>query len=688
VAAVTAVSLRAATQMGSEIARANQPGDPSACLNNPERDDPEREGQSHPGWVALDTRENISDEVELRKRAALLDLANDAIFVTELDGTITYWNQGAERLYGWTPAEAVGKDEVKLLRAEFPLAHDELISTFLHQGHWEGEVTRYRKNGESLIVSSRWSLLRDNHGTPVARMVINTDLTATKLAFDELRRAEVRDKTTQKSTEAALHRSQSQFRMVFDSDLIGVGCGDKSGLMTDANDKFLGLVGYTREDLHMGRVRWDEMTPPEYASIDTAGMVEAAERGSCTPYEKEFIRKNGSRIPILIGYALEKSAGLFIGFILDLSAQKLAEAALREREKRFRALAESLPQFIWTADTKGVKTYCNQPYLEYTGAASLAEMSSTWQEFVHADDRRAAAEAWNHSLSTGQPYLREYRLRRKDGVFRHHLARAVPLRNEAGEIEQWLGSLTDIHDQKTGEAVLRRAEKLAATGRLAASMAHEINNPLNAVNNVLFLALQDPTLTDATRKYLRLAEHQLARVASVTTQALKFHKQSSKGGPADLCELMDSALAVIAPRLEESSIAVKREYNCAQKLYCHDSELRQVFANLLSNSLDAIGRGGRIRIRIRLAHAWDSRGTRGIRVTLGDTGCGIPNHLRRQIFEPFVSSREATSTGLGLWVTEGIMLTHHGRISLRSNTNPQTHGTVFSLFFPFVGLAE
>jgi PAS domain S-box-containing protein len=640
------------------------------------------------GGLALDIRENTSDEVELRKRAALLDLANDAIFVTELDGTITYWNQGAERLYGWTSAEAVGNNEAKLLRAEFPLAHDELVYIFLVQGHWEGEVTRYRRNGESLIVSSRWNLLRDNDGTPIARMVINTDLTATRLAFDELRRAEARDITRQKSIEAALHKSQSQFRMLFESDLIGIGCGDQSGLMTEANDTLLRLVGYSREDLHTGCVRWDGMTPPEYASLDSAGIAEAAEKGSCTPYEKEFIRKDGSRLPILIGYALEKSAGLFIGFILDFSAQKLAEAALREREKRFRALAESLPQLIWTSDGKGLKTYCNQPYLEYTGATSLAEMSSSWQEFVHADDRGPASEAWKDSVATGKPYLKEYRLRRKDGAFRHHLARAVPLRNEAGAIEQWLGSITDIHDQKTGEALLRRTEKLAATGRLAASMAHEINNPLNAVNNVLFLALQDPTLTDATHKYLKLAEHQLARVASVTTQALKFHKQSSKAGPADLCELMDSALTVFAPRLEESSIAVERECNCAQKLYCYDSEVRQVFANLLSNALDAIGREGRIRIRIKLAHAWDRRGTRGIRVSLGDTGSGIPDQLKRQIFEPFVSSREATSTGLGLWVTEGILLTHHGRISLRSSTNPQRHGTVFSLFFPFAGVAE
>jgi PAS domain S-box-containing protein len=321
------------------------------------------------GGLALDTRENTSDEVELRKRAALLDLANEAIFVTDLNGTITYWNQGAERLYGWTSADAVGEDDATLLRAEFPLAHDELINTFLDQGHWEGEVTRYRRNGEPVIVSSRWNLLRDNDGTPVARMVINTDLTATKLAFDELRRTEARDITKQQSIVTALRKSQSQLRMLFESDLIGISCGDQSGQMTEVNDTFLRLVGYSREDLDMGRVRWNGMTPPEYASMDTAGIAEAAEKGSCTPYEKEFIRKDGSRIPILIGYAFEKSAGLFTGFILDLPAQKHAEAGLREPEKRFRALAESLRQLIWTADAKGLIPYCNQPFLEYTGAS-------------------------------------------------------------------------------------------------------------------------------------------------------------------------------------------------------------------------------------------------------------------------------------------------------------------------------
>ena len=128
------------------------------------------------------------------------------------------------------------------------------------------------------------------------------------------------------------------------------------------------MTGYTRDDQEAGLVRWDTMTPPEYADLDLMHIQEAARRGSCTPYEKEYIRKDGSRVPILCGYALlEESEDEYIGFVLDLSEQKQAERELREREERFHALAETLPQLIWMADSKGETTYCNQRVFEYFG---------------------------------------------------------------------------------------------------------------------------------------------------------------------------------------------------------------------------------------------------------------------------------------------------------------------------------
>jgi len=172
-------------------------------------------------------------------------------------------------------------------------------------------------------------------------------------------------------------------------------------------------------------------------------------------------------------------------------------------------------------------------------------------------------------------------------------------------------------------------------------------------------------------------------VAQFTTQTLRFHKQSHSSAPADLCEIMDSVFAMYAPRFKNSSIQLERKYLTHARLRCFTSELRQVFANLVGNALDAMAQGGRLNVRIRLARARDDGAESGIRVAIADTGHGIPVELQRRVFEPFMSTKEITGVGLGLWVSQGIVKKHGGRIVLRSSTSPQRHGTVFTLFFPF-----
>jgi hypothetical protein len=496
------------------------------------------------------------------------------------------------------------------------------------------------------------------------------------------------DLSKRKNAEQALRESQSRFRKLFESDLIGICFPDKFGGFSEGNDEFLRVVGYTRDDLKEGLVRWDTMTPPEYQALDAAHIAEAATRGGCTPYEKEYIRKDGSRVPILCGYVLlEGSQDEYIGFIMDRSAQKQAEEALRKSEQRFRDLAESLPQMVWVTNAALENTYCNQRFCDYTGLPVDKMLGMAWHHIIHPEDLGATLEKSMHCVETGEPYLNEYRLRRHDGAYRYFLARAVPVRNQDGQIERWLGSSTDIHDQKLAEEALRRTEKLAATGRLAASIAHEINNPLAAVTNTLYLALKDETLNETTRNYLATAEQELARVAHVTTQTLKFHRQSTAPALADLSGIMESAFSLFAARFKACMIDVKQEYKTRAQLYCYSDELRQVFANLIGNALDATPEGERVRIRIQDAHSWDRQQKRGLRVVVADTGHGIPVELRKRIFEPFVSTKDDTGTGLGLWVTETILQKHGGRISLRSVTSGPNRGTVFSLFFPFSGIA-
>ena len=263
-------------------------------------------------------------------------------------------------------------------------------------------------------------------------------------------------------------------------------------------------------------------------------------------------------------------------------------------------------------------------------------------------------------------------------AIRHFLAQAVAVKNDAGEIEQWLGSSTDVHEQKLVEEVLRRSEKLATAGRLAANIAHEINNPLAAISNLLYLSLEDQSLSETTRNYLKLAEQELTRTAHVTTQTLKFHKQTSAPGFAHLAETIDSVLSVfepdskLAPSLSNGIIKLKSN-SIATATSCGKSSRTS-----LSNSLDATARGGRLRIRVKGSRTWDESTAPGIRITVADTGIGIPSAIRKDIFDAFMSTKESTGTGLGLWVTEGIVRKHGGNISCaaaltRTNTARSSH---------------
>jgi PAS domain S-box-containing protein len=496
----------------------------------------------------------------------------------------------------------------------------------------------------------------------------------------------VLDLSAQVSAEAALREALSRFDKLYHSGLMGICYPDRFGAFSDGNAEFLRIVGYSEEDLRAGLVRWDVMTPPEYRPLDAEHIAEAAEKGSCTPYEKEYIRKDGSRVPILCGYALrEGSTDEYVAFVMDISPVKRAEAALREREQRFSALAESLPELVWMADPQGQRVFTNRRFQLYAGLSAAEMMETRWLELVHPDDRERSIVLWRRAVETGDPYQNEYRIRRHDGAYRTFLVRAVAVPNDVGEIEHWVGSGTDIHDRKLAEEALRRTEKLAAAGRLAATIAHEINNPLAAVTNSLYLALMDETLRDETRNYLNLAEQELARAAHVTTQTLQFHRQTSAPAVVELNVVMESAIALFATRFKTSAIEVKREYGEQAELYCCGDELRQVFANLLSNALDAMRQGGRLRVRIRRSHRWAAGGAAGVRVTVSDTGCGIPGEVRGRMFEPFLSTKEATGTGLGLWVSQNIVQKHQGTIQLHSVANGERRGTVFSMFFPLDG---
>jgi signal transduction histidine kinase len=292
---------------------------------------------------------------------------------------------------------------------------------------------------------------------------------------------------------------------------------------------------------------------------------------------------------------------------------------------------------------------------------------------------------------SGQPQRNvELQWEAQSGKPRSWMAHLYPVRTEA-ETTRWVGAiLVDTTEQKRAEETLRRTEKLAATGRLAASIAHEINNPLESVTNLLYLIRQEDLSPD-TAHFAEMAQQEVTRVSEITQQTLRFYRQSTLPGMANVREILDSVLTLHLGRIQTLQVNLRREYDEDLPLYCFAGELRQLFANLIGNALDAMTpEGGQLLVRARKADDFSKAGDRvaGIRVTVADTGCGISAEARRHIFEPFFTTKEATGTGLGLWVSEQIIRKHRGSVRVRSRGEGASTGTAFSVFFPAIGPEE
>ncbi|HMG85295.1 MAG TPA: ATP-binding protein [Terracidiphilus sp.] len=238
-------------------------------------------------------------------------------------------------------------------------------------------------------------------------------------------------------------------------------------------------------------------------------------------------------------------------------------------------------------------------------------------------------------------------------------------------------------EARKAEQALRRSEQLAAAGRLAASIAHEINNPLEAVTNLLFLAKTDAGLSSSSKDLLEIADKELQRLSHITARSLKFYRQRTAPAFTALDEIIDSVIYFHDPAIRVRNIAIERRYHAAPAVLCHPGEIQQVFTNLVSNALDALPAKGRLALAVHPAR--DRSGIEGVAVTIADSGTGMDKHMFERLFHPFVTTKGEAGTGLGLWVSKGILDKHNARVAVRSKSG---FGTVFRIFFPLVAQAE
>ncbi|RRA48235.1 PAS domain S-box protein [Acidipila sp. EB88] len=394
--------------------------------------------------------------------------------------------------------------------------------------------------------------------------------------------------------------------------------------------------------------------------------------------------------------------------ISDIDQQKRSEAALRRSESRFRTLIDNSSVGVLIGDMHGGISYMNPTLLSLLGysRSDVENGQVRWSDLTPAGYADLDQHAIEQLEATGvaQPYEKEYRAR--DGHLIPLLlgATVIPTSADASQIsgialEAADGSseasaqiavfLTDLTTKKQAEAALIQSEKIAAVGRLAASISHEINNPLEAITNLLYIAqhslAQPGHNLDLVRERLQQADQELARVSQIVTQTLQFHRQSTRPRCALPDVLVDSAIFLYTGRLANSHIELIRQQRGATPVLCYESDLRQVLNNLIGNAIDSMRTGGRLLLRTSRARLWRT-GTPGIRITVADTGHGMPPDVLARIFEAFYTTKGNNGNGLGLWISLGIVEKHGGRLQVRSTTRlanaPGPSGTVFSLFIP------
>jgi len=285
------------------------------------------------------------------------------------------------------------------------------------------------------------------------------------------------------------------------------------------------------------------------------------------------------------------------------------------------------------------------------------------------------------AAATGKPTDSvELEVRRADGTSTFLFGRANPLFDETGAVRGAVGAFYDITNRKLMEETLRKTEKLAAMGRVAGIVAHEINNPLEAISNAFFLLRDHPSLDEEAIHLAKIGEQELARVCHITKQTLSFYRESQQAIPVCIADILDDILELQSRSLQISGIKVDKKYRTKGMIQGYPVELKQVFLNLIGNAIQAMPGGGRLRVQI-FESSQNGRGS-GICVSICDTGIGIPADQAKRLFEPFFTTKSTKGTGLGLWISKGIVQKYEGALRFRSLALSGRKATCFSVFIP------
>jgi PAS domain S-box-containing protein len=481
--------------------------------------------------------------------------------------------------------------------------------------------------------------------------------------------------------EAATAADNSRYLLsaIVDSSDDAIISKDLNGIITSWNEAARRIFGYTAEEIVGQPIL--RLIPEElhFEEFEILRKLRAGER--IEHYETVRMRKSGERFPISVTISpVRDSTDRVVG------ASKIARDISDRRRldnSRFRlaAIVDSADDAIISKDLNGIIESWNQGasrMFGYTPEEIIGQsiLLLIPEELHYEEDeilrKLRAGERIEHYETTRA---------RKNGDLVEVSVTISPIRNNEEKVIGASKIARDISDRKRMEKMLIQSEKLAATGRMAAAIAHEINNPLESLMNLIFLARQSCAASPKALNYLLTAEAELDRVSHIARQTLGYYRDTSSPSEVYLHDLIENVLTVYHAKLLTNGISVESSFNDLRKISVSQGEMLQVFSNVIANAIDAMREGGKLSIALRKTTAVDGD---GIQTVIRDEGIGISHENLESIFEPFFTTKGNLGTGIGLWVTKQLVERRGGQIAVTSSTAPGKSGTSVTIQIPFV----
>ena len=484
------------------------------------------------------------------------------------------------------------------------------------------------------------------------------------------------DVTARKRAELELRAAHDRLSMILSSISESFIVLDREWRFEYANPRALEHRGRVRSDI-AGKSLW-EVYPEALNTEFKPGYEKVMRERVPHTFEVTYPQPDGS-IRYFLVHAHPSGEGIS-ALITDITERKRGEEQIRLANERFQLALLGTPVTLFHQDRDLRFTWVYNTVGGFDAATLVGKRDREVMERL--EDAEITEAMKLEVMRTGVGQRREVVIR-SQGVDGFYDLLVEPLRDAEGMIIGVTCAGIDITERKRTQEALIRSEKLASAGRLAATIAHEINNPLEAVTNLLFLTRNVDNLPDEAQQYISMATEELDRVAHITRQSLGFYREPSTAQSTSLAAILTSAIELFRGKLRQQGAVIRQEWDNDIEIEAVGGELRQVFCNLLANSIEAVRVGGIIRVRLALSHAL-CEGSRCARITIADNGVGIPHGIQPQIFEPFFTTRGVTGTGLGLWVSKQLVEKHGGWIRLRSCTSAAHHGTAVMIVLPLV----